>query len=88
MDGGRADECRQERWKNGRRTYVVGRCKNADWALHERRRTPGTVEGLYIDVIRSGNGKIFPTFLNVLQRSVKKKNSRIELGVGQERCSV
>ena len=30
MDGGRADEVRQERWN------VVGRSKNVDWALHER----------------------------------------------------
>ena len=61
MNGGRADESRQERWKNGRRTFydavrtLTGRYMNA-------RRTPGTVEGLYMDVIRSADDDIFAIF--------------------------
>ena len=45
-------------------------------------------EGLYMDAIRSADGKIFATFSNVLQRSAQKIffHER-SWDVGQERCS-
>ena len=68
---------------------VVGSSKNVDCSVHERyRRTPWTTEGLYMDVIRSADGKIFATFRNVLQRSAQRIHfHERSWHVRQERCS-
>ena len=57
MDGRRADEGRQERWKYGRRTLYDAVKTLTGRYINGRR----TVKKLSVDAIRSADGKIFTT---------------------------
>ena len=56
---------------SGRGTQMTVHGRNTRRCMNDR-RTPWMAEGLYRNAIRPGDGKIFATFWNVLQRYAKK----------------